>query len=241
MRTRIAPRTVLLAGALGLSLLAAACAPASAPGVEARKTISVTGSGSAYGAPDVAVIQIGVQTRSPNPKTAVDDNSRQAAAIQSAVQALGVEAKDLQTSNFSVSAQVDFDASGQPTGAMRYVVDNTLSVTVRDLARLGDVLGGAVAAGANNIYGISFSVSDPARLEAEARDRAMADARARAEALAKAAGVSLGGPLTIRESSSAPSYAMPVMRAEAAASAPVPVQAGQLQVELSVDVTYEIR
>lgn len=240
MFTRSLFRNFLLAGALGVSLLAAACAPVAAPAAT-PKTIIVSGSGDAYGTPDVAAIQIGVQTRDADPKAAVSANNAQAGAIQEALQALGVDAKDLQTSNFSVSAQQDYDpGTGQPKGTFTYVVDNTLTVTVRDLAKLGDVLSGAVGAGANNIYGITFSVSDPAQLQAQAREKAMADAKARAEALAKAAGVTLGGPLNISESWNTAPVPMVAFRADAAASA-VPVQAGQLQVGIQVNVTYEIK
>ncbi|MBP7694400.1 MAG: SIMPL domain-containing protein [Anaerolineales bacterium] len=245
MSTRPYLRSALLAGAFGLSLLTAACAPISAPAAalpaESRNTIVVTGTGNAYGAPDVGSIQIGVQTRNTDPKAAVDENSRQAQAILTALQALGIDAQDLQTSNFSVSAQQDYDpVTGQPQGTFTYVVDNTLTVTVRDLAKLGDVLSGAVGAGANTIYGISFSVSDAAQLEAEARNKAMADARVRAEALAKAAGVTLGAPITISEYVNSP-VPGPVFRAEAANLASVPVQTGQMQVSLQVNVTYEIK
>lgn len=238
-------RSIAVAGALTLGLLSAACAPVAAPAassLDTRNTIVVTGTGNAYGTPDVASVQIGVQSRNTDPKAAVADNTQRANALLDALKALGIEAKDLQTSNFSVMAQQDYDpASGQPRGTYTYVVDNTLTVTVRDLGQLGDVLSQAVEAGANTIYGVSFSVSDPAQLEAEARAQAMADAKARAEALAQAAGVALGGPITISEYLSTPPVPGPVFRAEAAAASAVPVQTGQMQVSLQVSVTYEIR
>lgn len=241
MFTRPLFRNLLLAGALGLSLLSAACAPVTAPAADNRRTIVVTGSGDAFGTPDVATLQIGVQTRNADPKAAVNANTAQANAIIEALKALGIDAKDLQTSNFSVSAQPDIDlATGQSKGTFTYVVDNTLTVTVRQIAKLGDVLSGAVAAGANNIYGISFNVSDPVQLQAQAREKAMADAKARAEALAKAAGVTLGAPTSISELSSPAPVPMVAYRA-AAESAAVPVQAGQLQVSLQVNVIYEIK
>jgi uncharacterized protein YggE len=246
MSTHFSFRSLLLAGALGLGLLTAACAPvatvpAASPAGD-RNTISVTGSGLAYGTPDVASVQIGVQSRNTDPKAAVADNTQRANALIDALKALGIDAQDLQTSNFSVSAQQDYDpATGQSRGTFTYVVDNTLTVTVRDLGKLGDVLSQAVEAGANNIYGVSFSVSDPAKLEAEAREKAMADAKARAEALAQAAGVTLGGPITISEYVSAPPVPGPIFRAEVASAAPVPVQTGQMQVSLQVSVTYEIQ
>lgn len=240
-------RSLLLAGVAGLSLLAAACAPLTVPaqaGEPTRNTLSVTGTGSAYGAPDIATLQIGVQSRNADPKAAVDENSARMNALTQTLTGLGLDAQDLQTANFSVSVQQDYDpVTGQPKSTFTYVVDNTLTVRVRDLARLGDVLGQAVGAGANSVYGVSFTVSEPARLEAEARERAMADARARAEALAQAAGVTLGDPITISEYLSGP---QPLLYADklgigGAGAAPVPVAAGQLEISLQVNVTYEIR
>ncbi len=239
-------RNLLLTGVLGAGLLLTACAPAAAPASTpdaSRNTISVTGSGSAYGAPDIATVQVGVQSRNADPKVAVNESTGRMNAIMDAIQALGVEAKDLQTANFSVAAQQDYDpVTGQARATFTYVVDNTLTISVRDLAKLGDVLSSAVAAGANSIYGVSFSVSDRARLEAEARTQAMADAKARAEALAQAAGVTLGAPITISEYTSGP---VPLQYADArlmaGADAAVPVATGQMQISLQVSVIYEIR
>lgn len=240
-------RLSLLAGVAGLSLLAAACAPLTVPaqtGEPARNTLSVTGGGSAYGAPDVATVQIGVQSRNADPRAAVDENIGRMNALMDALKALGIDANDLQTASFSVSAQQDYDpVTGRAESTFTYVVDNTLTVTARDLARLGDVLGQAVSAGANTIYGVSFTVSDPAALEAEARERAMADAKARAEALARAAGVTLGNPVTISEYVNGPQplYYGDKLGIGGAGAASVPVAAGQLQISLQVNVTYEIR
>jgi uncharacterized protein YggE len=165
-------------------------------------------------------------------------------AITAALKAMGIADKDIQTTNFSVYGQQDYDANGQPTGTTTYFVDNTVSITVRDLTTLGAVLGQATAAGANSVYGISFGVSDQAALEAEARTKAMADAKARAEQLAAAAGVSLGEPMTISEYTySAPiPYAVDsrMASADAVGGASVPVSGGQLQMTLQVNVTYII-
>lgn len=237
-------KSLLLAGALGMGLLSAACAPIASPAATEplRNTISVTGNGVAFGTPDVATVQIGVQSRNTDPAAAVDENTAKVGALVETLKGLGIAEEDMQTSNFSVSAQQDYDpATGQPRGTFTYVVDNTLTVTVRDLARLGEALSQAVSAGANTIYGVSFSVEDPAALEAEAREKAMADAKARAEALARAAGVTLGNPISISEYFSSPPVPYAVARDEVASAAPVPIQAGQLQVNLQVNVSYEIR
>jgi hypothetical protein len=240
---RISVSLAALVGLLTLSACAAPVATSASNGQEQPHTITVTGYGAAYGAPDVAVAQIGVQSRSADPGAAVDDTTAKMNAIIAALKALGVEEKDIQTSNFSVYAQQDFDSvTGRSETTFTYVADNTVTVTVRDLSKVGEVLGSAVAAGANNIYGVNFSVSDPAALEAEARDEAMADAKSRAEQLARAAGVTLGAPMTISEYSGGPvPFAVAEARTAIGGGAPVPVATGQIQVSLQVNVTYLIR
>lgn len=240
-----------LAAVVGLATLTGCGAALPAAGTAATDaasthTIVVAGSGTAYGQPDIATIQIGVQTRNPNAGTSVSENTDKMNTITAALKAMGIADKDIQTTNFSVYGQQDYDPqTGQPTGTTTYFVDNTVSITVRDLTTLGAVLGQATDAGANSVYGISFGVSDPAALEAEARTKAMADAKTRAEQLASAAGVSLGEPMTISEY--AYSNPTPYVAVDRAAStgigggAPVPVSSGQLQVTLQVNVTYVIK
>jgi len=205
-------------------------------------TIAVTGNGTAYGKPDIAVVQIGVETRDHDPAKAVDDNTGKMNTIMSALKELGIDEKDLQTTTFSVNAQQDQDENGKLIGTLTYVVENTLTVTVRDLTKVGQALGKAVGAGANSINGVTFSVSDQSALEAQARDKAMADAKAHADQLAKAAGVTLGVPMTISEYTSVPiPYAAKGFAAADNGGAPVPVSGGQIQVNMQVSVTYLIK
>jgi uncharacterized protein len=246
MNRSIKSISILMSALLGLAVLAGCATPATpAQPVSnpASHTISVTGSGLAYGAPDIAVAQIGVQSRNPEPSAALDDANAKMTAIMAALKELGVADKDVQTSDFSVYAQQDIDPqTGQAKATITYIVDNTVSITMRDLTKVGPVLGQVVAAGANNIYGVSYTVSDQSKLEAEARDKAMADAKARAEQLAKAAGVTLDQPMTISEYTNGP---QPVMRADlaqgAAGAKSVPVSSGQIQVNLQINVTYLIK
>jgi uncharacterized protein YggE len=234
-----------LAGVLVLSACASLPAANSAD-AETPHTISVTGSGAAYGSPDIANAQIGIESRGADVAQLVTEANTKMAAIIAAVKALGVEDKDIQTSNFSITAQQEYDPDGRPTGKFTYVVSNNVNVAVRDLTKVGDALGKAVEAGANSIYGVTFSVSEPAKLEAEARDKAMADAKARANQLAQAAGVTLGDPMTISEYSNGPIPYAADVRAVAGLGvdgsvAPVPVSGGQIQVNLQVSVVYLIR
>jgi hypothetical protein len=241
-------KTTLMLGLAALGLLTACASPtvsASSPrasdNASGPKTIVVSGNGLAYGQPDIATIRIGVNTRDADPGVAVNANSAKTAALIKVLKGLGIADKDLQTSNFSVNAQQDYGPDGQPKGTVTYFVDNTLTVKIRDLDKLSDVLGGAVDAGANNIYGISFGVADRAKLEAEARDKAVADAKTRAEQLARAAGVKIIGVLAISEGNTTPIVPLPYADGRLAAeSVAVPVATGELQVNLQVNVTYEI-
>ncbi|MGQ0601399.1 MAG: SIMPL domain-containing protein [Anaerolineales bacterium] len=243
-------QAIILVGIAALGLLTACAAPAasaSSPRTSedaARpKTISVTGNGIAYGQPDVATLQIGVNTRDGDVGKAVSANTDRVNSLTQVLKSLGIEEKDLQTSNFSVNAQQDYGPDGQPKGTITYYVDNTLTVTVRDLGKLSNVLGEAVAAGANSIYGIGFGVADTSALEADARTKAVADAKARAEQLAQAAGVKIVGIVSISEGYYSPIVPLPYAaeaRVAQGGGAPVPVSTGQLQVNLQVNVTYEI-
>ncbi|MEP7356300.1 MAG: SIMPL domain-containing protein [Anaerolineales bacterium] len=239
------PVSILLLAAVGMLALAACAAPAAnaADGIPADTphTISVSGSGTAYSAPDIATAQVGVQTRDTDPAAAVSANTEKMTAIIAALKAQGIDEKDIQTTNFSVSAQQEYNPQGQPTGVITFVVDNTVTITVRDISKVGAVLSAVVDAGANNIYGVSFSSADQTGLEAQARDKAMADARARADQLAKAAGVSIDTVLSINESITGGPVPYAYAARDSAASAPVPVQGGQIQVGIQVNVVYIIK
>ncbi len=231
------------------ALVLAACGTPLAPAAqtspsEQPHTITVTGNGSAYGTPDKAVATVGIEERNRDAKEAVGTANAKMNAIMDAMKALGIDPKDLQTTNFSIYAQQDYSPDGTPLTTYTYVVNNTLNIIIRDLGKVGEVLGQAIEAGANSVGGVSFGVEDQTALEAQARDLAMADAKARAEQLARAAGVTLDTPMTISEYTSGPiMYASDVKAVGlgAGGSAPVPVASGQLQVTMQVNVTYIIK
>jgi len=249
MKRSLTTASVLMLAAAGMLVLSACAAPALAQtstppaATDQPHTIVVTGAGTAYGAPDIATAQIGVQTRDADAVKATSNNTTKMTAIIAALKAQGIQDKDIQTSNFSVSAQQDVDSSGRPNGSITFIVDNTVNITVRDLSKVGAVLSTSVEAGANNVYGVSYSVADHAALEAQARDQAMADAKARATQLAKDAGTTLDGPITISEAVNngpVPFFAARDAAVPQASGAPVPVQSGQISVQIQVDVTYQM-
>lgn len=205
----------------------------------AIRQITVVGQGEAKGAPDTASIQLGVQTEAATAREALTSNNTQMEALVAKLKELGVEAKDIQTSNIGIYPR--YDNNGRTVEA--YQVNNTVTVRIRNIAQTGSLLDNVVDAGANNVNGISFMINDPTQLQTTARDAAIADARARAEAMAKSAGVTLGQVLAISETVGQP--VMPLMmRAEAAdmaAGSAVPVQSGEQAIGAQVQVTFEIR
>jgi uncharacterized protein YggE len=153
----------------------------------------------------------------------------------------GIEAKDIQTTNFSVEPRYDDRDDGKPAKLIGYHVTNSVFITVRDISKLGEVLDKIVGFGANSIGGISFGVADREAVENEARKLAMADAIAKAKLYAEAAGAELGPVMTISEQGGFQPYYEKRAAAPMAASAPVPIEAGTESVSMHVRVTWELR
>lgn len=232
---------VLALGAFaGAAFIRPSSAQAQSNGVTGMRQVTVVGTGEARVAPDMATVQIGVESTAPSTQEALAQNNSQAQAIIDQIKALGVEAKDIQTSGFNIYPTYSQDGR-EVTG---YTVSNNVMVTIRNLAQAGDLLDKVVQAGANRIYGVSFGVADPEATLAQARDAAVANARARAEQLAQGTGATIGQVLVITENIGAqPVLPMPAMmadRAEGAGSA-VPVQAGEQTFTAQVQITFELR
>jgi len=233
---------------LGMAL--AACsgvAPATQAAVPGQQTtsvggITVVGQGTAYGQPDQATVIVGVDTFAPTVEEATAQNQGTLDSVMAALTAAGIAAEDIQTTNYSLYAEQIYGDRG-PEGIAGYRVSNQVNVKIRDISRVGDVLAAVTEAGANAIYGVNFSVADPAALEAEARASAMDDARKRAESLAELGGVTLGDVTIISEVVGSP--VMPLgmgggFAMEQAASDPG-ISPGQLSYQVQVQVTYSIR
>jgi hypothetical protein len=218
-----------------------ACAPAT--GSYASNVLSVTGQSQVSIAPDVAYVSIGVRTESTDVSQAVSNNASQAERVMSALRDAGVSQDDMQTTNFSVYSYDDYDFEGNSIG-LTFNVENTVYVTVRNLAGMGELLDSAVGSGANNIWGIQFDVEDKSAAVAEARSLALADAQEQAQALASEAEVSLGAITSLSYTnggySAYPLYGVGGGGAGIADSSTTIVP-GQISVNVSVYLSYEIR
>ena len=215
------------------------------PAYNPARTITVIGQASSRVVPDVAQVSIGVETRANTVADATQENQTKMKALLAALKQVGIADKDIQTSNYSItwnrSAEPAPDLAAEPvTATQKYTVSNMVNVTVRDLTLISDVLDTATEAGANSIWGISFSVDKPDVALADARSKAVADATARAEALAELGGVKLGPVMSMSEVLSG--GPVPVMTEFAAKDSDggTPISPGEVEVGYQLQVVFFI-
>ena len=191
--------------------------------------ITVAGTGTVQSVPDQAQFSIGVQTNGRTAREALAANSERMRRVLAALFAAGVVKADVQTQDVSVS-------KAYPDNG--YSADNSVSVTIRELAKAGAILDAASKAGANDVYGPTLSRSDEAGQQAKALRAAVDNARAKARVLAEAAGVQLGPVTAISENGSEPGPYYPVALAQRSADSPI--EPGRQQVQATVRVTFAI-
>lgn len=222
-----------------LSLLAA-CKPMVQ--AEEPRTMTVSGEGFVMAKPDMAEISVGVLSQGRSAGEALAENTKRMNQLFAIIKGLGIEDKDIQTSNFSVTpryAAPDPSAPGRQMTIAGYDASNDLSVRIRDLSKLGDALDRFVtAAGANNLRGISFDFANPDPLLDEARKNAVAEARRKAELYAQAAEVKLGPVRSIGESGGYYPKAAYAGRAMAMEASAVPTAPGETRVSANVTLTF---
>ena len=207
--------------------------------------LSVNGRGQVSLPPDIAYVTIGVHTEAGDVSQAVSQNANQVASVMAALADMGVAPEDMQTSNFSLYTGDKYDPnSGQSIGK-NYMVDNTVNVTVRDLASMGNLLDGAISAGANSIWGVTFDLEDKVASLAQARDMALQDAVTEAQALADAASLTLGDIVSLSYTDTGyyypPYYGMGGGGGGDGSGAATSIVPGLITVSAEVFVTYAIR
>lgn len=213
----------------------AATALASNPARAIDRLVTVTGEATVAVAPDTAVIRIGVTSLGKTAREASQANAAKMNAMIAAIKAAGIAERDIQTSQLSLQPQYDSSKSGPPH-LLGFQVTNQVTVKIHDIDNLPAVLDRAIAAGANEMSGIEFVVSEQSKLLDRARGEAMADAYRKAEIYAHAAGAKIGHVEAITEEGSAsPPRPMTAMRAAA-----VPVAPGEQTLRVAVTVSYEL-
>ncbi len=225
----------------GLAAVALAGALLTAPAlaqVIPPAAISVTGEATVSVPPDLAEIDGGVTSEAKTAREASEANNAAMGKVLQALKGAGIEAKDIQTARLSLQPQSAPNRSG-PSAIAGYRASNRVTIRVRDVTKVANAIDTLVGAGANEIGGIHFVVSQASKLLDEARERAVADARRKAEIYAKAAGVTLGAPLSIsEEGNSAP---VPYRRMAAGMAASAPVAQGEETLQVTVSVSWAIK
>jgi uncharacterized protein YggE len=208
-----------------------------------ERDITVVGVGRVNLVPNVAKINVGAEVRASTVSEAKDKVDRQMVAIAATLKELGIDEKDVQTSHYGIYYEQEpyqpfareQGAAAEPQGMYR--VSSMLEVTVRDVEKTGEVLDGVVAAGANQVWGVNFTVSDDQKWQSEARKKAMADARSRAGELAALAEVELGDVLSVSEVIGGGV----MVYAERAMGGGGGITPGELEMTTQVQVTFAIR
>ena len=220
--------------ALAAALLAAPALAQTVP-----PAISVTGEANISVPPDQAQIEGGVSTDAKTAREASEANNAAMGKVLLALKGAGIDEKDYQTSRLQLQPQYAPNRSG-PSPVVGYRASNRVTVKVRDVIKVASMIDVLVGAGANDIGGINFVVTQASKLLDEVREQAIADARRKAQIYAKAAGVTLGEPIAISEEG-APT---PVFRSKQVAggmAASAPVAQGEETLAVTVNVTWAIK
>jgi uncharacterized protein YggE len=217
-------------------------------------TLTVSGTGEAFGAPDRAVVRLGAVAQAPQAADAQKQVGEIVARTIDALKQLGIDEKAIRTAGVSLSpVYTDFQPprpaqQQQPPQEPKisgYRASNTVEVRLDDLTKIGPVIDAGIGTGANNVEGVEFQLKDDAPQRKAALKQAAGDARGKAEALAEAMGMRLGGAIEVIEGGVGGWPPIPFARrggamlAEAMAAG-TPIQPGQLQITASVTITYRL-
>lgn len=223
--------------------------------------VSVVGTGTASAPPDIARTSLGVEVRAVDVQQATAEAATRMAAVTQAIKAAGIADKDLRTHSFSIGFEAEPQPPGPPLPIERsagaagaetapatppatprgfYRVNNALEVTIRDMNAVGRVLSAASAAGANNVWGITFEREDTEPLKAQARVQAIQRAQGAAAELAQLGGVTLGKVLAISEDDRGGRPEAVTMMYRSAANADVPIERGEVTVNYTVRLVYGV-
>ncbi len=210
-----------------------------------RESISVSGFGEAVGEPDMATVELGVETEADNVATAIDLSNQTVERVTQALIDAGIADSDIQSTHFNVWREEGFDRlTGQPTDETTFHVDSTVRVKVRDIDQISRMIQTGLDAGATNVFGLTFGIDDSADLEAEARLLALDDAKDRAQQLADALGMTLGEPIIVSELVAGSPLGFvseaALFRGMGGGGGGPPLSPGELTVGVQVDLMYSV-
>lgn len=206
--------------------------------------ITVTGEAIVSAPPDQAQLDAGVTTDAKTARDAADANNVTMGKVMAALKGAGIAEKDIQTSRLSLSPQFGNrtpSSPNAPPAIVGYHASNRVTIRLHDVSKVAATIDALVGAGANDIGGLNFSISEASKLLDDAREKAVADARRKAEIYARAAGVALGAPLSISEFGAAPAPMFRAKMATAGFAAPTPIAQGEETLSVNVTVSWAIK
>ncbi len=222
--------------------------------IETKNTITVSDSSEIFAKPDLAVVNFSVVSEKKTVIEAMEENTKAMNGIVKAMKNKGVEEKDLKTTNFSIYPRYEYDKRAEvysypyPEGKrilVGYEVRQSLEVKIRDLAKIGGLIGAATEAGANEIGDLRFTIDKEDELKKQARTEAIKKAKEKAEELAKELGLRLVRVVNFSDADFAPVY-YDYLKAEASGmggggAATPQIETGENVIRSTVSITYEIR
>ena len=242
-----APQIRMIALASALMAATALAAPAmaqSAPAphvMQAQPSISLSAYGEVKVAPDMATITFGVVTEAPTAAEAMAQNAARMTQVIAALRRAGISERDIQTSGLNLSAQYDY-VQNEPPRLRGYQASNRVTVIINDVNAVGTTADAVVAAGVNQIDGITFGLKNPKAAEDQARRAAVTALQSKASLYADALGVRLGGIRSLNEGG--PDMGQPPgfvgARMAMADSVSTPVAPGELTVRIDITGVYDI-
>jgi uncharacterized protein YggE len=234
---------------IGIVLLAplvfSACSPTPATGGSnsgQQERILVTGTGKMSAVPDVATLGVGIEAQETTVAQAQSEASQAMNNVTTALKTNGVADTDIQNRQYSIDQVTQWDSEKQENIVLGYRVTNIVNAKIRAMDKIGTIIDAVTVAGGDltRINGLAFSIDDPTPFQQQARAKAVPDAQAKASQLAQLAGVTLGKPTYISESVQVPTpiYSQAVGMAEAIP--PTPISPGEMEISVSVQITYAI-
>ncbi|GLK47155.1 SIMPL domain-containing protein [Brevundimonas intermedia] len=241
-------KSLMLGSALTAAVALSATAPAMAQTaqpvqmMQPAPSLNLSAHGEVKAAPDMATISFGVQTEAPTAQQAMRDNASRMTEVMAALRRAGIAERDVQTSGLNLSAQYDY-VQNEPPKLRGYQAVNRVTVVINDLTKVGTTADAVVAAGVNQIDGISFGLKDPTAAENQARQMAVRALQAKAQLYAQALNVQLSGIRNLSEGGGYSPEPQPIFAVRAMAmreDASTPVAAGELTIRIDITGVYDI-
>lgn len=213
------------------------------------RNMYVSAEGKALVSPDIATVSFSVVSRGLNPQELAQRNNQLISQAIEFVKSKGVEAKDIRTTGYNLQPNYEYDEDRRTSFISGYTLTQTVTLKIRDLPKVGEILGGLPELGINQIGGVGFGVDEPEKYLTEARAEAFRVAKEKAEAMAKAAGAKLGKVISVSEYQPGPIYPYARERVYgvgggdfAIPASPAPtIEPGSEEIKVSVTLGYELK